>query len=480
MLRVLHSARRAHRSGFVSALALAIAVAGGTAAAGFATPAQAQDLSPSRGFNKVAGPVDKIVKELETNADSKAIIDNIKAAEPAQLPALQAQYDAKFGHKDKIQKMVAAIDKQDDRYFAGKFSLDLGSALKDTELQKSGIKMMLDSGFVPQESQGIYNYYVGSLSFDAADYPTAQTYLRKAIDLGYAAEGSNVGSLYLQSFVRANQEQQGLAEVVALLDAPNGKAVLTQPPLTNALKAAYEGGYLFEMARILIALNDWYPSDEHAQYMAGLPQQISGPRVNDDAAKLVSTSKDPRVLNIAVNAVLVQGSFTEREALDAFRLLADANALRSQSDYKDMLAGIAPQSNPTEAEKVLSAGLQSNALSSSDEVVVEVQGQIAGARGEDREYIQDAKVLADARKGPTPNTARTVGNTAMSLGDYALAEEMLKLAMSRGDAESDLIKVRLGIAQLQQGKADEAQATFATVNGKFVPVGKLWLAYKGQ
>lgn len=482
MLRVLSFARRPNGAGFVSGLALALAIAGGTVAAGIPTAAHAQaQLSPSRGFSKLAQPVQKVLEEADTNEKTAPLIAQITAADSAQRAPLHAQFDAATGLNDKIQKMVAGIEKQDDRYVAGKFILDIGIKSLNPTLQRQGLMLMLDSGLTEQANLGVYNFYVGSLGYDRGDFAEARKYLRQAIDAGYTGNES-LGALYLQSFTRANLNKEAVTEMVSLIDSnpTMAKAVLKEPPLRSALKVAYDSGHFYEMGRLLLALNDWYPSTEAAQYLAALPGQSAtgsgSAAVAADAAKLVATVEDPRAWYMATNALLVQGRFTEREALDAMRLLARTNALLTASDYKDMLAGLAPQSLPTEAEKVLNAGIQAGLLSNSDEVVVEAKGQIAGAKGEDRAYLDDGVAIKQARGGDA-SRARTVGNTAFSLGEYATAEEMLKLAVNAGGTDADQLKLRLGIAQLLQGKADEAQTTLAAVSGKYAPVAKLWLAY---
>lgn len=477
MLRVLRSSQRIKRKGLISGLALALVLAGGAATVVTSTPAFAQSVNPSRNFSRAATPVQDVLAKADSDAAAAAIVAQIEAAQPDQRAPLHRQFDAALGVNQKVESMVQAIDKQDDRFVAGKFILDIGVKIHDPAMQKRGLKLMLESGLAPEENLGIYNYFVSTLSYDSREYADAREYMRKAIDLGYTS-GDNVGVVYLMSYFNANMEQEGLDATISLIDTnAAAKQILTEGPLRQALKVAYESGLFYEMGRLLLLLNDWYPSTESAQYLAALPMQISSTNIAADAPRLVSAVDDPRAWNMAANAIIVQQRLTEREALEAMRLLMRLDALRSAAEYRDMLTGIGPQSNPTEAEAVLNAGLKAGLLNGSDEVVVETQGQIAGARGEDRAYIEDAKVLADARKGPAPNIARTVGNTAFSLGEYALAEEMFQLAIGFGEAEPDQLRLRLGIAQLMQGKSEEAKATLATVSGKFSPVARLWLAY---
>ena len=49
--------------------------------------------------------------------------------------------------------------------------------------------------------------------------------------------------------------------------------------------------------------------------------------------------------------------------------------------------------------------------------------------------------------------------------------------MGKPGVDQNRVLTRLGIAQIDQGKAAEAQATFAKVQGARAPVAKLWSAY---
>jgi hypothetical protein len=62
---------------------------------------------------------------------------------------------------------------------------------------------------------------------------------------------------------------------------------------------------------------------------------------------------------------------------------------------------------------------------------------------------------------------------------YPQAEQLYTLALAKPGVDAGLTKLRLGIAQLGQGKAAEAQASFAGVDGKLKPIARLWAAYAG-
>ncbi|MFX8813159.1 hypothetical protein ABTM61_19730, partial [Acinetobacter baumannii] len=74
---------------------------------------------------------------------------------------------------------------------------------------------------------------------------------------------------------------------------------------------------------------------------------------------------------------------------------------------------------------------------------------------------------ADAAKAPTGVGAAATADAYLSYGDSAKAEELYKLALSKGgvDANKDRILTRLGIAQIDVAKYADAKATLAQVGG---------------
>ena len=54
---------------------------------------------------------------------------------------------------------------------------------------------------------------------------------------------------------------------------------------------------------------------------------------------------------------------------------------------------------------------------------------------------------------------------------------MFKLALEKGNVDRDEALIRLGIAQVQQGKLPEARASFEQVSSVRAPLAQLWSAY---
>jgi len=83
----------------------------------------------------------------------------------------------------------------------------------------------------------------------------------------------------------------------------------------------------------------------------------------------------------------------------------------------------------------------------------------------------------DAMKAADGKTAQATADAYLSYDNPAKAEEFYKLALSKGNVDKDRATMRLGIAQVDQDKFEDAKASFAAVGGIRAPLAKLWAVY---
>ncbi len=84
----------------------------------------------------------------------------------------------------------------------------------------------------------------------------------------------------------------------------------------------------------------------------------------------------------------------------------------------------------------------------------------------------------DARAAnATAVTAVASGDAFLSYGEAAKAEALYQIALGKPGVDQGRALTRLGIAQTDQGKYAEAQATFAKITGPRKPIADLWSAY---
>ncbi|MGB3739034.1 MAG: hypothetical protein WA948_06735, partial [Pontixanthobacter sp.] len=115
-------------------------------------------------------------------------------------------------------------------------------------------------------------------------------------------------------------------------------------------------------------------------------------------------------------------------------------------------------------------------LKSSDPFVAEarqtVDAQLAADRAELPSLERDA-LKSDA----TAVTANAAGDVFLSYGEAAKAESIYTAALTKSGIDRNRVLTRLAIAQADQGKYAEADATFAKVEGQRSALAGLWRAY---
>ena len=414
MLRMTPTARRKSRGGLGSALALALALAGGavvgTAATG--TPAMAQN---SKAFAKAYEPVAGLV--------------NAEGGDPAA---------AKAG----IPAVIAAIETADDRNMAGNLVLILGNRLKDPVLQRQGLELMLESGKVAPEQIGQFQYLVGSLAYNAQDWAAARAALQAAAAAGYTADSPE--ALIAESYFGEGQNAQGLQYLRGLIDKRAGAG----QPVPEA----------------------WLVRGLQVAYKANLPEQKL-----DWSALLVTHSASDKKWLQALQVVHTLNTDDRQAQLDLLRLMSLTNAMSARSEYVSYIEAADPRIMSNEVAKVLDAAVQAGVLSTGDTYYSEVKRVVDERAAADR--ADAPKLAAAARSSATAKEAQNAGDVFLSLGAYAEAEEMFALALEKSGVNRDQALTRLGIAQVHQGKYAEARATLGQVSGARTSVARMWSAY---
>lgn len=418
MPRMSLTTRGKARAGIGSALALALALASGAVAAPAAAQAQAAqapNYKPSRNFSKVYQPIAAVVNDAAGD----------QAATRAQLPAL-----------------VAAIENEDDRYLAGNVHYLLGAKLRDRALQQQGMELMLASGKASAEANAEMNYFLGEWAYDAQQWARARQYFQAARAGGYTQ--GNAEGLTAESFFKEGQTQQGLAYLESQIE--RHRAAGQQPPeawLRRAQGVSYTAKDAAQAAKWSAALVAEYPTVDNWRRAWLIVEELQAP---DAKAKL-----------------------------DLLRLMALTNALNDRAGFARYLDSLDPRINATEAGRVLAAAKAAGALTEADAAFADIKTVVdARAPGEPAEaagYAREAAGSANARP------AENAGDLYLALEDFAKAEEMYQLALTKSGVDRDTALTRLGIAQARQGKNAEAKASFAQVTGARAAIAQLWAAY---
>lgn len=417
MFRAFHSARI---KGLTSRFALALALATGAAVGltAFAEPAYAQRQprpAYSTGFVAVYEPVAQLVNAVPEGGDYSAA--------KTQLPGV-----------------VSAVVNADDRYTAGQLVLLVGNKSNDPALQRQGLELMLASGKVAAEQVGQLQFFVGSLAYQAKDYPAAQTALKAAVAAGYADE--QVDALIIESYFQTNAANEGVAH------------------LLNVARTRQAAGQQLPEAWLRRGLQQAYTNKLAAQS-------------NELAALLVTTNPTDVNWQASLQVIREINGFGTEEVLDLSRLMMLSGAMKDQNDLVEYVDAADPRKMSNEVLAALDAATAKGVIPASAPRFAEYR-QIAEERA--------AADRADAARAPgqaqaSGTAALATGDLLLSVGNYADAEAMYQQALDKGGIDANRALTRKGIAQLRQGKAAEAKATFAQVQGVRAPLARMWTIY---
>ncbi|MDZ4308926.1 hypothetical protein [Allopontixanthobacter sp.] len=345
-----------------------------------------------------------------------------------------------------IPAVLAAIETPDDRFAAGNLLYSFGRSSTDLAMQRKGIDLMLESGKVPAESVADYLYTAGQLAYQAEDWPTARTRLQAAVDAGLTS--SDPQAIIAETYFSQDMNAEGLQY---LADA-----------LNKRIAAGKEVDPIWLKRGISVAYNN-----DLAESAAAFA------RMN---AKLFP-AKDSWG-----DAIAIQRNFNDfdaQETLDLLRLARRTGSLRSERDYVDYIEVADARRLPGEVVSAVDEGLKAGLVNSGDVFISESLSTAKARLNADQAELPALE--RDARKpASTAVTAAAAGDAFLSYGKAAQAEEMYTIALSKPGSDMPRVLTRLGIAQVDQGKTEEAKATFAKVTGNRESIAKLWTVYAEQ
>src|SRR5690606_27106653 len=118
--------------------------------------------------------------------------------------------------KPQVPGLVSAAQTPDDRFAAGNLILQLGNKLSDPTLQRQGLELMVASGKADPAQLGQFQFFIGSLAYDAKDWAAARTALQAAMAAGYS-EGEPE-ALIAESYFSEGLSAQGLDYLKGVID----------------------------------------------------------------------------------------------------------------------------------------------------------------------------------------------------------------------------------------------------------------------
>ena len=381
--------------------------------------------------------------------------DDDKAAKPQYSKGFVAAYNPvqqldKDGDVEAVKAalpgVIAAVENDDDRNVAGSLVYATGSKWSDTVLRRQGLDMMLQSGKVPAESQPGYYLQAGQLAYQDEDWSAARTYFERAMELGYTENDltPSIAETYFQ--------EERFADGVTYL--------------SQAIEAKRQAGQPVDEAWIRRGLAMAYNNQLDAQ-----AREYSSMYVRD----YPSATSWGDAIGILYNTSEIGGE----DSLDLLRLARRVDGLRQSNQYLEYIDQADPRKLPGEVVAVIDEGYASGNLDRSNTFVSEARAEAAKRVKTDETELPE---LAKDARAANANlvTVMAAGNAFLSYGRAADAEEFFAKAATMPGANTPLVLTRMGIAQLDQGKYAEAEATFNRVEGARQAIANLWAIYTTQ
>lgn len=395
------------------------------------------------GATAVHTPVAAQKKQAAPKANySKEFIAAYKPIE-TQANAAGADFNAL---KASVPTLVAAATTPDDKVAAGRMILNIGQRSNDNALTLQGAEMMLASGKLDAATQGQVGMAAGQLSYNMKDYAKARTHITAALQAGYTNKDAEL--LLAESYFAEKQYAPGLK---VLGDAIAARKAAGQPVDESWVKRGLATAY-----------SNNQPVEAHKwalMYAKDFPSQTSW----GDA------------IAIAVNT----GNYAPAEMLDLLRLARRTNTLRTRAMYLEYVDAADARKLPNEVVAVLDAGVAAKLIDNNVQMVRDARTAATGRIAADKAELP--ALLRDANAGGAKLvTVMAAADTLLSYGRAAEAETFYAKAATMPGANVPLVTTRLGIAQAEQGKFADAQATFAKVTGQRQQIASLWALYAAQ
>lgn len=415
----------------VSTFALGLALAAGSAVVmtGFEAPAAAQRL-----------------KKKEEQAPKASYSKEFVALYQPLAQEAQAEGADAAVLKARVPAVVALAASDDEKVVIGQLAYNLGLKAEDVAMQRQGLDLMLASNKLDPTKVASIHFAAGQLARSAGDFAGARASYAKALAAGHSAD--DVNSMIAESYF----DEANVAAGIDVLDKAIAAKVSANQPipeqwLQRGFAMAYEAQLAPQSVKYGTLLAQHYPSPDNWS-----------------------------------NAVNVQRNlfdYQDQEMLDLLRLAQRASVLRNERDYVEYITAADARRLPGEVSRIIAAGTAAGTLKAGDVFVKEAQTVASGRIKADQADLPGLD--RDARAaGASALTATAAGDAFLSYGEAAKAEEFYTIALTKSGVDTPRVLTRLGIAQVDQGKFAEAQATFAKVQGTRAPIASLWSVFAGQ
>ena len=359
----------------------------------------------------------------------------------------------------KLNEAAAVAASADEKYLTGKLTLQIGLKKNDEAMQMKGIEQALASGKSTDAEKKTFNSFIGEKALLKNDFARARQYLTAAVEAG----------------------QNGPVNLFQLAEAHFGEAIAKSGgrsiDATNAPIAAAGLPYLQRAVEADLAGTKQYSAS-----WAKRGFQIARATKTDSsvfANLLLRADAGKGAWHEVVQAVQADNrNFISEQNLDAMRLLRMAGGMTSASDYQEYIEAAGAARRPTEVIALIEEGKAAGIITDGNAYFKDALATASGARGEYVATLPES--VRDSRGKATATVTLATADALLANKQYAEAEELAGIAVTKGATDKERALMVQAIAQVAQGKYEPARQTLAGVTGVRAPLAKLWTLYIDQ
>ena len=402
-------------------LTLGVALALGASGLALTAPAIAK-----KAEKPAAGPNLQLSKEYRT------------AASPVEADVRAGKFEGIFPRLDALAPFKAP----DELYTTAQFRFAAAKATNNAAELRKAIGATIDSASKTITNGAQLNLVAGQLAFNAKDYAEASSRLAEAIRLGDKEGDTRI--ILAESNFQTGKFNEGLAfadQAVAAKQAAGQKAP-----------------------------EDWYKRALSVAYKNKLSGQIG----KWSRSQLMAY---PNAENWRTSLVLFRdsGKLEAGLTLDLYRLMRLTKSLAGERDFYEYGQAASDRGLPGETKSVLEEGMASGAISKTVRPINELLGTANVKVPGDL-----ASLAAAERQAGTASSGKQAMSTAdayLGYGQDAKAAALYRIALQKGQVDTDAANTRLGIALARQGMKAEAKQAFGLVTGSRSEIAKFWVTW---
>jgi tetratricopeptide (TPR) repeat protein len=388
------------------------------------------------------------IAPLAYAADDSAKAETVRPEIGKPLQAAQALVKEEK-YKEALAK-IAETDAVSDKTAFEIYSIDrlrgaTAARAGDIKLAGSSFEAVVASGRLAPDEQAKIVRALGSLYYDAEDYPKAITWFTRSLKEG--GNDPQTRTLLIQSYYLSNDIPRATSELQKDIAADEGAGRTPSEQtlkllVSCALKANDKPAYLTSLEK----LNTYYPKNE---YWIDILSRIQS-----------------------------KPGFSDHLMLDLYRLKATAVQLQTSGEFTDvaqlaLLAGF-----PAEAKKILDQGYQSGVLGSGPDAAKQKRLRDQANKGiaDDQRTMAQSEASVSSTKEGTGQL--NLGYALVTAGQFDKGLALMESGLKKGGLKRpEDAKLHLGIAYQMAGQKDKAIQIFKTVQGTdgVADLARLWV-----